>query len=357
VKITFALPAHALAPLGGYKIVYEYARRLHGRGHQVSVVHAANCRPKTTWREYAKVLAWLKGALIDHNGPPWFQLPPGVRALYSPTLHSRFLPKGDAIFATAWQTATHVASADQSKGRKYYLVQHYENWDGDERAVQATWKLPLHKVVIAKWLRETAELLGEAESTTYIPNGLDLGHFQITRDLANRDQKRVGMLYHRQTWKGSSDGLQVLKRLKERYPNLEAILFGVPRRPAGLPSWIDYETQPSPKRLRDIYNACSIFLQPSHTEGWGLTATESMACGCALVTTDNGGSRDYALDDETALVASSGDVEGLAARISWLLDDEERRIRLAEAGHEYVQRFDWPTAVNSLESLISSTVP
>ena len=58
----------------------------------------------------------------------------------------------------------------------------------------------------------------------------------------------------------------------------------------------------------EIYNTSRVFLCTSWVEGFGLTNVEAMACGAALVTTDNGGSRDYALHGETALVAPCGDV-------------------------------------------------
>ena len=75
-----------------------------------------------------------------------------------------------------------------------------------------------------------------------------------------------------------------------------------------------------------------------------------MACGCALVTTDNGGSRDYARHDETALVVSPGDGLGLADAAEQLLRDDERRERLAATGARLVRdRFDWDNTAAVLE--------
>jgi glycosyltransferase involved in cell wall biosynthesis len=75
-----------------------------------------------------------------------------------------------------------------------------------------------------------------------------------------------------------------------------------------------------------------------------------MACGCALVTTDNGGSRDYAVDTETALVVPTGDPSGLADSAERLLRDATGRTRLAAAGAELVRsRFDWDRTAELLE--------
>jgi len=83
---------------------------------------------------------------------------------------------------------------------------------------------------------------------------------------------------------------------------------------------------------------------------------EAMACGTALVTYDNGGSRDYAKDGETALVAPRRDVAALAAALGRLLEDPALRARLASAGQRFVTTaFDWDRAVARLETLLSGT--
>ena len=82
-----------------------------------------------------------------------------------------------------------------------------------------------------------------------------------------------------------------------------------------------------------------------------------MACGCALVTTDNGGSRDYAVDGETALVVPPGDAAGLAAAAERLLRDDAARARLAGAGAELVRRrFDWDNTAALLEPHLEAYV-
>ena len=41
MRISFVLPCSGRYPIGGFRIVYEYANRLADRGHQVSIVHFA----------------------------------------------------------------------------------------------------------------------------------------------------------------------------------------------------------------------------------------------------------------------------------------------------------------------------
>ena len=58
-----------------------------------------------------------------------------------------------------------------------------------------------------------------------------------------------------------------------------------------------------------------------------------MACGCAVVCAENGGSRDYAKHGETALVVPPKRPDLLADAVSILLDDDDMRMRIASAGH------------------------
>jgi glycosyltransferase involved in cell wall biosynthesis len=70
------------------------------------------------------------------------------------------------------------------------------------------------------------------------------------------------------------------------------------------------------------------------------------------VTTDNGGSEDFAFHAETALVSPPRDVDALVRNIVELLTDDVLRVRLAEAGNEYVRRFDWDESAAVLEGFL-----
>jgi hypothetical protein len=72
-----------------------------------------------------------------------------------------------------------------------------------------------------------------------------------------------------------------------------------------------------------------------------MPSVEAMACGCALVSVDSGGSREYAIHEQTALVTTEHDAGTLAGFMVSLLRDESACVRLAERGRRFVQRFQW----------------
>jgi len=358
-SIGFLLPGGAGNPVGGLKVAFEYANALVARGWTVWVampylldegaIREARASPWLFLRRAASFLN--RRARREYLPRRWFRLDPRVCVRYLPTPEPHVLPDADAWVATSWRTTPWVA---RTSGARLYLIQHLETWSGPEAEVMATWKLPLRKVVIARWLEEVALALGERAD--YVPNGLDFDAFGVDVPPEERPAGRVLMLFHRADWKGSSDGIAALEAARREEPGLEATLFGVKARPDSLPSWIGYERQPAQRRLRELYNAASVFLAPSWTEGWDLPATEAMACGCALVATDIDGHREFARDGETALLAPPRDPPALARQLVRVVRDAQLRLSLARAGNSYVRRFTWDRAADRMEAVLREEI-
>src|SRR5207302_5849406 len=147
---------------------------------------------------------------------------------------------------------------------------------------------------------------------------------------------RVLMLHHEYEWKGVADGLEAVRRVRARVAGLHLVGFGVKPPRERLP-YDEFHADPPQAALATLYSGCDIYLCPSWDEGLGMPSMEAMACGTALVTYDNGGSRDYARDGETALVAPRRDVAALAEALERMLGDDELRRRLAAAGATYAR--------------------
>src|SRR5207253_6033356 len=132
---------------------------------------------------------------------------------------------------------------------------------------------------------------------------------------------------------------------------LHLVGFGVkpPRDPS---TYDEFHANPPQADLARLYSGADVYLCPSWDEGLGMPPMEAMACGAALVTYDNGGCRDSALDGETALVARRRDVGDLAAKLERLAADAELRARIATAGSAFIRdTFDWRRAVSRMEEI------
>ena len=296
--------------------------------------------------------AWSRN--VRGRGPDWM-------AGFRPRINwvrrwnANALPDGDVVVATAWQSAGAVAGAAGRCGSKFYLVQHYESlYHGNAEAVDATYRLPLGKIVISTWLRDVMrERFGSEAPVLVTP--VDRGLFHPVPVSVTTSRPRVLMLNHDYAWKGVADGLAAVERVRPRVPGLRLVGFGLkpPRQPAG---WDEFHVNPPQAGLSALYSGCDIYLCPSWDEGLGMPPMEAMACGAALVTYDNGGCRDYARDGETALVAKRRDLEELAAKLEQLAADPALRARIAAAGAALVTTaFDWDRAVERLERLFHQT--
>jgi glycosyltransferase involved in cell wall biosynthesis len=355
--VTFLLPGGGDVPIGGFKVVYEYANALVDRGWQVSIVHphftGSEAIRASSIRRAGRWIKFQRRRLTGSYRPDrWFEVNPKIKLLYTKTPDVRFMPSADVYVATAWPTASWVAAYPSAA---VYLIQHLETWmGGPEADVMATWKLPLRKVVISKWLQDVAQRLGEP--SCYIPNGLDFRAFGMDVAPEKREPHTAAMLYHHSDFKGSSDGLKALEMARTRIQNLRAHVFGVPPRPSDFPSWVEYHHNPPQRKLREIYNRAAIFLSPSWAEGWPLPPAEALQCGAALAVTDIGGHREYAVHGETALLSPAKDPDALAVNILHLFEDQPLRLRLARQGHLHIQQFTWAHAVASFESVLNEAL-
>lgn len=337
MRITFLSPHVRVA--GGVRAILSYADRLAARGHEVTVLVPA----RRSWR------AWWRN--VRAAGPDWVDgFRPRVR--WVARLDATALPPGDVVVATAWQTAPVAAAVPARCGAGVYLIQHYESlYHGAPEQVDATYRLPLARIVISTWLRDVMRQRfgGEAE---VLVTPVDRALFHPVPVAVATPRPRVLMLHHHYAWKGVADGVEAVALARRAVPSLVLVGFGL-RPPRGAMPYDEFHADPPQQRLREIYSSCDVYLCPAWDEGLGMPAMEAMACGAALVTYDNGGCRDYAHDGETALVAPRRNVADLAARLACLAEDAALREKIASAGRALVTRaFDWERAVDRMESLL-----
>lgn len=351
MKITFCLPDHNYrSPIGGYRIVYEYANMLSKQGNQVNIVYCTEESLKNL-----KIPVIFKKIIIKNivrKSPKWFELDKKVKRISAPNICDEYIPDADVIFATAVTTAFKVYGLNSNKGKKCYLVQDFENWKVNDDIVFDSYKLNMHIVVISKWLLELVRPYNN--NVVCIQNPVDTSFYHIKNPIENRNRYCIGMLYHRGEYKGAKYSIQVLKRIKKLYPQIQVIAFGNPDRDDDIPEWFEYIQHASKDQVVNIYNKCSIFICSSIIEGFGLTGLESMSCGCALVSSNYKGVFDYAIDEKNALLSEVKDIEAMADNIVKLIENDKYRIDLAYNGSKSAKEHSWENAMNKMNCFIKS---
>ena len=144
-----------------------------------------------------------------------------------------------------------------------------------------------------------------------------------------------------------------MQRVKKNYPELEVYAFGNAKRPMELPQWFHYMEKASQSQVIDLYNNCAVFLCATVEEGFGLTGLESMACGCALVSSSYSAVFEYAENEKNSVLYPVKDVESMYKSICRVIDDDELRIRIAEMGVETAKKYSWDRAVRQMRDLFN----
>lgn len=100
-----------------------------------------------------------------------------------------------------------------------------------------------------------------------------------------------------------------------------------------------------------LYQAAELFVSVSLYEGFGLPALEAMACGTPVVAS-RAGALPEVVGDAGCLV-DPRDVDGIAAAISNLLEDQEARRQLAERARQRSLQYSWERAARTTQAIFA----
>lgn len=153
--------------------------------------------------------------------------------------------------------------------------------------------------------------------------------------------------------------IDVLVRLRDRHPNLSAVIAGEGSerkaleelgRDRGASGWLSMPGRVEEARLVDLYQRAWVVASASAYEGWGLTLTEAAACGTPAVASPISGHLDAVLDGVSGVLAEPGAqmVDALDAIIS----NDLLRHRLHSGALDHASRLTWErTALESMRVL------
>jgi glycosyltransferase involved in cell wall biosynthesis len=96
--------------------------------------------------------------------------------------------------------------------------------------------------------------------------------------------------------------------------------------------------------LRGYLGGATVVAYPSHGEGFGLPVLEAMACGVPVLTTHRLSLPEVGGD---AVAYTEPDADSIAASLSALLDDEDRRTSLGRAGLTRAREFPWSASAEA----------
>lgn len=290
MRITFVLPTVNLS--GGVKVVSIYAKALTQLGHHVTLVSPPpkSIPLKRKLKHLVKGNGWLADPprkVASHIDPR--ELNHRVLDRWRPVVDDD-LPDADVVIATWWETAEWVASLSRRKGAKVYFVQGHEVFPYlPVDRCHATYRLPLHKIVVAQWLKDVmADQYGDYD-VDLVPNSVDHSQFHAP-PRGKQTKPTVGMLYSTPPLKGVGTSITALRLVQAQFSDLKVVSFGSEPLSNALPvlNATEFFLSPPQDTIRDLYARCDAWLTASRTEGFNLTAIEAMACRTPVVATRTG---------------------------------------------------------------------
>jgi glycosyltransferase involved in cell wall biosynthesis len=267
------------------------------------------------------------------------------------------------LLALHWlnhDTGTLISRAGRA-GIPYVFINHFSNARFSMRRTR-------------KWITDAAALGGVSDEGIpefirsqfiNLSDAVDTDFFSPEKTLSvGRSTRPIVLLPARiEHGKGHHDLLEVARSLVEKKVDLLICFAGAVeseplhqelRKSAavmGLEGRVLFLGERSPAEIRDWYAKSSVVVLPTYSEGLGRVLLEAQAMKKPVVAYDSGGTSRALLSDETGFLVNTGDVNALAAKISFLLANDEESIRMGERGREFVSaRFSLPALIQRHEA-------
>jgi glycosyltransferase involved in cell wall biosynthesis len=354
MRVTFVLPTANLS--GGARVVGIYAQQLMRLGHTVCLIS----QPRIAKTIFQKLSSWSKGdglpVQIAHSQSHFEGRGLDHRVLsQSRPVVDDDVPDADIVVATWWETAEWVNALGPEKGTKVYFVQGHEvfSYLPIERC-RATYRLPLHKIVVSKWLRDIMLQEYDDAVVDLVPNSVDHSQFFAAKR-GKQSVPTVGCLYSSVPFKGFEIILAALGKVRERFPEVRVISFGTQRVRAGirLPAGTEFFLSPPQQELKNLYSSCDVWVSASVSEGFNLPAMEAMACRTPVVAARTGWPEEAIKTGCNGVLVEIGDALALARGIGWVLslNDEKWRTLSANA-YETVEKSSWKESAKMFEAAL-----
>ena len=346
MKITIVSPIPDMT--GGCRVIAIYADWFVRFGHEVTIV-TNKTRGKRRWSPFAFRKRAETGDPLSH----FDRLALQVHRVGEGRVTAAQVPNADVVIATWWETAEWVNDFPASKGKKFYLIQHHEvhPYLPLDR-VQATYRMPLQKVVIARWLADVMERDYGDPTSILVSNSVDHAQF-FASPRQRQAAPTVGLLYSGADWKRFDLSMAALENIRGRMPGLRVVSFGSERPKRPMPEFVSFIFEPRQDELRNLYAACDVWLTASVSEGFNLTAMEAMACRTPVVSTRTGWPAEAIVDGENGFCVAVDDAAALQGATERILNMAPGDwLGMSERAFDTVRQCTWERSARHFEQVL-----
>jgi len=318
LKIAAILPH--LEVFGGVRRYIEIGNNFIKRGHSFRIYHTDGSPP--TWLEFFGETRPVKQVTLEEN---------------------------DIAISSDYSVLNYLERANAQKKIFYCLREHKNNQKvcTNRKLLIMGNSTGICEMVRRKYERECIEGIGGINPELFHP-------LETRKDNHQIKILSYGRIYKKR--KGIQKVVKAIELLNKRYPSLKLLLFDTP---VGNPKLdarqvlqtrvpVTFYIALPQERMAELYSQADIFVSAEKRAGWSNPCAEAMACKVPVVCSASG-TRDFAINGETALVFRLRYPLLIAKKIRRLIEDKDIRERIAEKGYRKIQQYTWSNLVDKLE--------
>ena len=254
-----------------------------------------------------------------------------------------------------------------------YYIQDYEPWicrnnESLQREAFDSYGLIPNMIRFAKtdWIRHTVEekhgvpvqkVMPSLDTSVYFPRS-----DQASETGDDRPVRIAAMVRPKTPRRAAGSTMEILSSIKKQYGDLVDItVFGCdPEEEGFLALHRDFDHEHLGVLIREevaeALRKSDVFVDFSTYQAFGRTALEAMACGCAVIVPEHGGTSEYAENDVNALVVDTTDKNACIAATQRLVETRELRKRLSRNAKPTAARYSTRAAAASILAVLSASV-
>jgi N-acetyl-alpha-D-glucosaminyl L-malate synthase BshA len=216
---------------------------------------------------------------------------------------------------------------------------------------------------VSRFLREkTTTNYGIDKDIRVIPNFVDIDKYKrmpcddVCGVFAPKGEKILVHISNFRTVKRVQDAIRIFNQVQKAIPSCLILVGDGPERSScemlvrelGIKEKVRFLGKQ--QELVQILSAADLFLMPSQSESFGLSALEAMACEVPVISTSVGGLPELQVHGETGFIAEIGDVDRMARySIDLLSNPTKQKMFGAAARKRAVENFDVKKVVDEYE--------
>jgi len=233
---------------------------------------------------------------------------------------------------------------------------------------------------VSRFLREkTTTNYGIDKEIEVIPNFVNLNHYlrhggeEVRKLCTDPSEKIVAHTSNFRPVKRVQDVIRIFHEVHKRVPSRLLLIGDGPDRSQceylcrelGIYDHVKFLGKQT--EFVNVLSAADLFLMPSQSESFGLSALEAMACEVPVISSSVGGLPELVIHGETGYIAEFGDIERMAKYSIELLTNPAKHKIFATAARKRAMEFEESKIVSQYEQyyekvlqsneLIASTPP